>query len=211
MTMSDIRELERQTQEALRKKMANSRRDAGEEDDGEDYDHEDSRESVKESPFICTKPSSDSSCDDKKSDNSSRSWAGDKGGGGAGEYYETSRPKSPKITVKISDLGDNIVSTPSTSKSISCSGKGHHSSPRAAKKVEASRTWRVEGLMKNESDSEGSDDEFFDCLGNKLTRNCAINISNYILSHILFELFCLRWRRFCFLNQMELSGPYPTG
>ncbi|XP_035714341.1 protein retinal degeneration B isoform X2 [Folsomia candida] len=164
MTMSDIRELERQTQEALRKKMANSRRDAGEEDDGEDYDHEDSRESVKESPFICTKPSSDSSCDDKKSDNSSRSWAGDKGGGGAGEYYETSRPKSPKITVKISDLGDNIVSTPSTSKSISCSGKGHHSSPRAAKKVEASRTWRVEGLMKNESDSEGSDDEFFDCL-----------------------------------------------
>lgn len=144
MTMNDIRELERQTQEALRKKMAGDEDD----DEGEDYEQDDSRESVKESPLI------DTSTDDQKS--VSAPWAD------PGECFQ----KSPKVTVKISDLSGSSVVTDSSSTAIHSKGS-NISSPgsKSSKNFEVCGAWKVEGLMKKETDSEGSDEEFFDCLG----------------------------------------------
>lgn len=113
MSMSDIRELERETQETLRKKMAQQL--------GYDEEEEEVSETAgqtKGKPIIIR------------------------------EYHdeeETPRKERSSVSIKVSEEKEKEKAE--------------------ANKKAAGAFQLVESLMKKESESEGSEDEFFDCLG----------------------------------------------
>jgi len=177
LSMSDIREIERQTQEALRKKMAQGEDDEGDDDDDEDdgtakdtgadtqsyaSNKSDDKASIHSADWTSQKPVKASVKENKSSSSSS-----------CDEPTQFSNPTPVKV--KISDLSDsksdvqnvsqkermgpNVILTKSTTNLNSPGSKSN-------KSFELMGPWKMEGLMKKDSeDEEGSDDEFFDCLG----------------------------------------------
>jgi hypothetical protein len=209
LTMSDIREIERQTQEALRKKMAQV--GEGEENEGDEDDEDGRSEMGKDSggdnqSYVSSKSSEDLKTSSRadcwtasqrhaKSDSenisakdnescSSSSSSGD-------EPTQFSNP-TPSVKVKISDLSDSssrdinrdslevkkqqqqhashskehIAPNAALNRGSGCTSNLNSPGSKSNKSFELMETWKMEGLMKKDSeDEEGSDDEFFDCLG----------------------------------------------
>jgi hypothetical protein len=78
-------------------------------------------------------------------------------------------PMSPVI-VTFSDLSDGKRSGSGEISTKTLAGKGPNlSSPGSKSNRSFETTWKVEFLMKKETDSEGSEEEFYDCLGKSLT------------------------------------------
>ncbi|CAG7825720.1 unnamed protein product [Allacma fusca] len=167
LTMEDIREIERQTQEALKKKMAG---EVGEE--GEDDDDDESRAS---SSLDHNNPDSPKTEDDTPTDPPKQKTtlrisvsepSEDLERVNPGEMTPVMKqPPSPKVPNrrKAGAEGGMIRSKASSKTSLN--------SPSSNNSLDLLASWRMEGLSRKDSDS-GSDDEFFDCMdGDRISLN----------------------------------------
>lgn len=185
LTMADIREIEKETAEALKKKMAASEDTDGDNDDEKDDDTTFARQSSTSSSIVGDIPQSVSP---SASANSLAIAA-------AVQQHKSSESsvseKALPIQVQISDLSVTCNSPSEESVIPNCtetlsfksvenvmkghqavkaksSSKGALNSPGAnsSKSFDLLASWRMESLVRKDSDSEPSDDdEFFDCLG----------------------------------------------
>lgn len=192
LTMADIREIEKETAEALKKKMATSEDTDGDNDDEKDDDTTFARQSSTSSSIVGDIPPSVSpsaSANSLAIAAAVQQHKSSESSGASAVLPEKSLP----IQVQISDLSvtcnsPSEESVPNCTETLSFKSaenvmKGHHTarakssskgalhSPGAnsSKSFDLLASWRMESLVRKDSDSEPSDDdEFFDCLGKLL-------------------------------------------
>lgn len=192
LTMEDIREIERETQEALKKKMAVPERETEEDDEGNGGRRGSSsgssnggdddgvmEKSVLPSGTHVSRPHLNRT---SHSAQSSTERMGNLEGAGSMsseiqvqicEASEKSRP-SPKDTPTLSSRckGSNVSETKGSHWSLS-SSKLTLNSPGSGSgnSFDLLATLRMESIMRRDSDS-GSEEEFFDCLGKITPARC---------------------------------------
>ncbi|ODM97627.1 Protein retinal degeneration B [Orchesella cincta] len=180
LTMADIREIERETAEALKKKMAASEDTDNDLDDDKEEDGLGfARQSSTSSSIVGDVPQALSP---SPSANSLAIAAAQQD---RQEKNSATMVKPVPIQVQISDLSvpnpeygdDNCTETITCFPPPEHGAKGHLSrvknsnkaslnSPSSSsnKSFDLLASWRMEGIVRKDSDSEGSEDEFFDCL-----------------------------------------------
>lgn len=172
LTMEDIREIERRTQEALKRKMA-----------GREIQENDEDDSVRNSENSITPTSSEddaefasviSNREDLHHHSSSSTPAASskltkilvQSNGDSGE--SSGSKDQPLVGASSSqNKSEHATSEPRGIKGSSNfrSGKPPLNSPNSSKSFELLASLRMEGLVRQDSDSGASEDEFFDCVG----------------------------------------------
>ncbi|CAG7733239.1 unnamed protein product, partial [Allacma fusca] len=167
LTMDDIREIERQTQESLKRKMAGLHED----DEGENEENH-ARESSTESSvagvgrFVGSgNPRSDSrllagaAIEVSVSDMSETRDADSARASTSSSYLRSFDGRGQSSSSSTADLRTKSFPGPSGIKPST-------NSPSAGsnKSLDLLASWRMETLMRKDSDSESDDDEYFDCV-----------------------------------------------
>ena len=214
LTMEDIREIERETQETLKKKMAVAEREV-QEDDEDEMGNRGSwtvsssgggGDSVLDTSVYARGSVPHSSAYSSHAHLTRTSYS---------HQSSTEREGSAEITVQINDLsegksrgGEETPTASSTSRGISggmsgAESKGSHWSRTGSKvtlnspgsvssnSFDLLATLRMESIMRKDSDS-GSEEEFFDCQGNSHSHTHTKSISDlFRLPNFSLLLSCL--------------------
>lgn len=217
LTMADIREIERQTAEALKKKMAAI--EDTDDDDKEDDEAGFGRQSSTTSSIVGDAGPAGLSTSASASSLAIAASAQLRKSSGT-NVSTISVEKPVPIQVQISDLSvptcqDEEAGTINSTETITFSPiehslRGHHhqrikvtnksamNSPgsNSSKSFELLASWRMESIVRKDSDSEGSEDEFFDCLGKHLHIRKIIH-TFYLFCGVRF--FVWGWRHAVYL------------